>query len=199
MRVTAGTLRGRRLATCGGRATRPTSSRVREAVFNLLRDRVEGARVLDLFAGSGALGIEGLSRGAAQAFFVDSSVAARRVIRQNLGALELGSRGRVLGGATKKAIRSLSDAGEQFDVVLVDPPYGRGVTEQTLEAIAAGNIVADHGVVVVECGKRESLGDRYGCLRLRTTRLYGDTRILLFEVLSPASGEPLEPQEGGSG
>ncbi|KPJ60776.1 MAG: hypothetical protein AMJ46_04715 [Latescibacteria bacterium DG_63] len=199
MRITAGALRGRKLATLGGRGTRPTSSRVREAVFNLLRDRIEGARVLDLYAGSGALGIEALSRGAARASFVDSSAPARRTIRENLASLGLTERGGVVGGVTKSAVRSLSDGGERFDIVFVDPPYGRGIAEETLKAIAAARVIENGGVVVVECGKRESLGERYGRLQLQTSRLYGDTRILLFEVLSPRRRGTLESQEGGSG
>ncbi|UCF78895.1 MAG: 16S rRNA (guanine(966)-N(2))-methyltransferase RsmD [Candidatus Eiseniibacteriota bacterium] len=194
MRITAGALRGRRLVSCRGRATRPTSSKVREAIFNLLGVHIEGARVLDLFAGSGALGIEALSRGACSALFVDSSALARRTIKKNLSALELPSRGRVLGGGTKSVLGSLSRKGERFDIVFVDPPYGGGMAEETLEAVSAGGLLTGGGVVVVECGKRESLGKKYGALRLRTSRLYGDTRILLFEIPSGGSREALERQ-----
>jgi 16S rRNA (guanine966-N2)-methyltransferase len=161
---------------------------VREAIFNLLRDRVEGARVLDLFGGSGALGIEALSRGAVLAVFVDSAVSARRTIRENLAALELEGRGRVLGGGTENAIGSLSEKGETFDVIFADPPYGRGIAEETLTAISRCNLLENGGAFVVECSKREELDDRYGSLRLKADKLYGDTRILVFEMSPTVRG-----------
>jgi 16S rRNA (guanine966-N2)-methyltransferase len=199
MRITGGALRGRRLATRSGRATRPTSGRVREAVFNLLRGRIEGARVLDLFAGSGALGIEALSRGATLVLFVDSSASARGVIRENLEALGLRKRGRIIGGAANRVIASLAESGRRFDVVFVDPPYGEGTAQEILRTLSSRALLASGGVVVIECGKRESVNDSEEGLRLTSSKLYGDTRILLFESRSRPAGESLEPQQGGSG
>ncbi len=199
MRITAGALRGRKLVAVGGRATWPTSSRVREAVFNLLRNRVEGARVLDLFAGSGALGIEALSRGAVLAVFVDSSARARRAIRENLASLQLEERGRVMGGGTESAVRALSEKGESFDIAFADPPYGRGTARETLAAISQRGLLVKGGAFVVECGKREELPEIEGPLRLKKDKLYGDTRILVYEMISAIPGESRESPEGGNG
>jgi len=187
MRITAGTLRGRRLTTLRGQAIRPTSSKVREAVFNLLKDRIEGARVLDLFAGAGALGIEALSRGATFTLFVDSSGTAKRTIEENLKQLELGERGRVLCCEVEKAIKMLSRNGERFQIVFMDPPYGKGLAQDSLRAIAQQAILAAEGIVVVEQGKRERIGDEYGILRLKTSKRYGDTQVSVF-VTAPKGG-----------
>ncbi|HVY44643.1 MAG TPA: 16S rRNA (guanine(966)-N(2))-methyltransferase RsmD, partial [Minicystis sp.] len=123
MRVIAGALGGRRLVAPPGRATRPTSDRVREAVFSALGD-VEGAVVLDLFAGTGALGIEALSRGAAHATFVENARASLAALRENLAALGLGATSSVIAQPAARAVASLAGApGPAFDLVLVDPPY----------------------------------------------------------------------------
>lgn len=169
MRVVAGELGGRRLrAPAAG--TRPTSDRVREALFSILGD-VSGLRVLDLFAGSGALGIEALSRGAAGATFVDSSRAAAGVIRANLAAL--GIEAAVVRG---DALRFLDGAyGEPpFDLVFADPPYDSAVRLASALAERLPAITAQHALIVTESHKREPLLLPFELLRERT---YGDTRI----------------------
>jgi len=189
MRITAGALRGRTLITSRGRAIRPTSGKVREAVFNLLRDRINGARVLDLFAGAGALGIEALSRGAVFAFFVDSSKTAKRTIEENLKQLGVEANGRVLCCAVSRAIKILSQKGERFQIVFVDPPYGKGLAQDSLQAIADEDILAKDGIVVAEHSRREEIGDRCGILLLKTSKRHGDTQISLF----------MKVPKGGSG
>ena len=187
MRITAGSLRGRRLTTHRGKAIRPTSSRVREAMFNLLQDRIDGARVLDLFAGAGALGIEALSRGAASVVFVDSSRTARRTIEGNLKQLELREYAQVFCCEVNKAIKALSQDGERFGIVFVDPPYGKGLAQDSLRAIAQESILAQDGIVLVEHDKREQIGDEYGILRLKSSKRYGDTQVSVF-VMIPKGG-----------
>lgn len=187
MRITAGTLRGRSVATRPGKAIRPTSGRVREAIFNLLQNRIDGARVLDLFAGAGALGIEALSRGAAFVLFVDSSGTARRIIERNLRQLEIEERGRVFCCEAGKAVEALSQNGEKFQVVFMDPPYGQGLAHAGLQAVADGGILAQDGVVIVEHDKREQLAGEHGILRLKTKKRYGDTQVSVF-VMVPKGG-----------
>lgn len=147
MRVVAGSARGRRLSAPAGSGTRPTADRVRQATFNALDSRgaVTGSVVLDAFAGSGALGIEALSRGAERATFVERDRAARRVIEANLAATGLEGRARVVGD---DALTHLASTGERFDLVLLDPPHATDAWPALLALVAAR--LADDGVVVVE-------------------------------------------------
>ena len=176
MRVIAGTLGGRRLKAPPGRGTRPTSDRVREALFSMLAD-VEGARVLDLFAGSGALGIEALSRGAASAVFVERDARAAAVLRENLAALELGSqRAELRRGEALAALRTARKRGEHYDLVLIDPPYAdaAGLGEK-LPALLAP-LLGPGARVVTESDRRAPLGLD---LPVATERRYGDTSITI--------------------
>jgi len=184
MRVTAGTLRGRRLSAGRGRRIRPTSGLVREAIFNLLQDKIRGAEVLDLFAGAGALGIEALSRGARLAVFVDSSKTAMQTIERNLERLGLSGSGRVFCCDARKAMRTLSQNGERFRVVFMDPPYGKGLAQESLQAIAQESILSPGAIVVVEHGRREQIEDPSGILLLRTSKRYGDTQVSVFTAVT---------------
>jgi 16S rRNA (guanine966-N2)-methyltransferase len=152
MRVVGGRLRSRPLAGPKSDAIRPTSDRLREALFNILAhaygDPVAGARVLDLFAGTGALGIEAISRGAAYALFVDEGVEARALLRQNIEALGLG-------GVTRIFRRDASKLGpahplEPFDLVFADPPYGKGLAEKALVSAREGGWLKPRALIVVE-------------------------------------------------
>lgn len=184
MRITAGTLRGRRLNAGRGRKIRPTSGVVREAIFNLLLGRIQGAEVLDLFAGAGALGIEALSRGARLVVFVDSSKPAMRTIERNLEELGLEGSGRVFCCDAKKAMRILSQNGEKFQIIFLDPPYGRGLAQDSLQAIAQETLLSPNAIVVVEHGRREQIGDQIGILRLKTSKRYGDTQVSVFTAVT---------------
>jgi 16S rRNA (guanine966-N2)-methyltransferase len=172
MRVIAGRYRGRRLQAPPGAATRPTSDRVREALFSVLADRVGGARVLDLFAGSGALGIEALSRGAAEATFVDSAQASIRVVKANLAAL--GATAEVRRADARRFLRSASAGARQYDLVFLDPPYRlAGRLEGELTA-ALPAVLAPDAAVVAESDRRAPL--ELG-LPILDERRYGDTLI----------------------
>ena len=172
MRVIAGEYRGRRLDAPAGEATRPTSDRVREALFSILGARVAGARVLDLFAGSGALGLEALSRGAASATFVDAAPAAVRAVRANLE--RLGAEGEVHRAGALPWLRTASRTGAQYDLVFLDPPYRRA--ERLGRELADGlpAVLAPGAVVVAESDRRAPLA--LG-LPLHDERSYGDTLI----------------------
>ncbi|MCW3030430.1 MAG: rsmD [Solirubrobacterales bacterium] len=174
MRVIAGELGGRRLQAPRGRTTRPTSDRVREALFSMLGD-VAGARALDLFAGSGALGIEALSRGAAEALFVERDPLALRALRANLGSLGLvPPRATVLAGDALSALRSTRKAKETYDLLFIDPPYSQA-RDWTAELSAAlSPLLRPQARVVVESDRRAPL--RLG-LELERERRYGDTSI----------------------
>jgi 16S rRNA (guanine966-N2)-methyltransferase len=171
VRVVAGRFGGRRLAAPRGAHTRPTSERVREALFSALGD-VSGARVLDLFAGSGALGIEALSRGAAEATFVDSSAAAARAVRANLASL--GIEAEVQRADARAFLRATRKRGRQYDLVLIDPPYRRASALAGDLTGALPPVLAPGARVVVESDRRAPLELD---IPLLDERRYGDTLI----------------------
>jgi 16S rRNA (guanine966-N2)-methyltransferase len=176
VRIIAGEKRGARIVAPKGHDTRPTGDRVREAAFNLVGP-VDDARVLDLFAGSGAYGLEALSRGAASAVFAESDRAACAAIRQNLG--KLGFTGATV--LCRDAIQVLSEeaaAGRRYDLVLVDPPYRLFSDVQTALATYVPRVLADDGLVVVETHSKEQPELP---LAERTSRKYGSARLTLFE------------------
>ena len=191
MRITAGKYAGRSVAPPKGPRLRPTQDYVRQALFNIVGARIEGARVLDLFAGSGALGIEGLSRGAAHVTFVDRSGFCIRAVEQNLESL-LGQSSWESSTFVKadvlSAIRKLAVRGQTFDLVLLDPPYGQDLARKTLIALCRGAIVSQSGWVVAESDKRDPLppafedsGSRLVSQRFET---YGDTVLTFYEDCS---------------
>lgn len=184
MRIVGGNLKGRNLSAPPGRSTRPTSDRVREAVFNVLLHGVagfdiEGARVLDLFAGSGALGLEALSRGAKFALFVEEDASARGVIRENAESLG------VL-GQTKIWRRDATRLGPcaptpPFDLVFADPPYGKGLAEAALRSLMSGGWTAPRAVLVVEEAADVEMVAPEG-LELIDERVYGDTQVRFYRA-----------------
>jgi 16S rRNA (guanine966-N2)-methyltransferase len=175
MRVIAGTYGGRTLKAPPGAATRPTSDRVREALFSILGPRTDGARVLDLFAGSGALGLEALSRGAANVTFVDEAAAAIRAVKANLAAL--GADAQTRRGDALRFLGSASAAGAQYDLVFLDPPYrlAERLAQPLSEALPA--VLAPGAVAVAECDRRAPLALD---LPLHDERRYGDTLIRIY-------------------
>jgi 16S rRNA (guanine966-N2)-methyltransferase len=191
MRVIAGRLGGRRLAAPRGDETRPTSDRVREALFSILGD-VEGARVLDLYAGTGALGIEALSRGASRAVFVESARAALAVLRANIASLDLEASAVVIAQpALRAAPLILREA--PFELVLADPPYAALASAasvlERLVAAAPRRLLAPSARVVIEHASRDEPPE-IGGLRRATTRSYGEASLTLYDHPAPQDGEP---------
>lgn len=180
LRVIGGALRGRRIAAPLGRDTRPSADRVREALFNILGQDMSGLVVLDLFAGSGALGIEALSRGAARCVFVERAPAAAGQVRANLAALGLEDRGRVLAADALRAGPGLAQAGP-FDLALADPPYEKDLVQPAL-MLAAG-LLAPGGRLAIEHAPGETPEAAAG-LAAQGTRNYGQTRLSFF-ILQP--------------
>ena len=191
MRVIAGEFGGRRLATPRGRATRPTSDRVREALVMAL-EPLAGLAVVDLFAGSGALGIEALSRGAARADFVEAEVAARRALEQNLADLGLGARAKIWSLRLPQGLRALKDVLGAADLVLADPPYGGSDARALLLALGAG-MVSARARVVVEHHAKDDVPERAGRLLRSRSRRYGETTVSTYQM----SPEPSSAGEEG--
>lgn len=181
MRVTGGSLRGRRLATFKGMDIRPTSDMVREAAFDLLGQDVSGMQVLDLFAGTGSLGIEALSRGAAEALFVEQSMKAIELIRKNLRLCNLESSGFVLRKDLSRGLFQTHPALHQpFDLVFLDPPYGKGFIVPLLKELDQGGILRPTSRIVVQSEKKGILPEVVGNLKTVKVRIYGVTRISVF-------------------
>jgi len=178
LRIVAGLHRGRRLKTLPGRDTRPTSDRLRESLFSILGDRVAGSRAADLFAGSGALGLEAISRGAANCLFVEKNRLAAEVIKENITALGVGEAARLMIADVDPANQRLLQAGP-MDLVLADPPYARGFLPR-LAALAAGPFLAAGGLMVVEHHQDEpfALEDLPAVSRQRA---YGKTLLSFIE------------------
>src|SRR5512147_2920398 len=188
MRVVGGRLKGRNLASPSSQAIRPTADRLRESVFNILihayDNPIEGARVLDLFAGTGALGIEAVSRGAAFTLFVDNGAEARALLRNNVEALGLG-------GVTKVYRRDATSLGpahpmEPFTLAFLDPPYGKGLAERALTAARDGGWLVPEALVVVEEAADAGFSPPDGFEELER-RDYGDTQLIFLRVASPPS------------
>ena len=177
MRIIAGAKKGHRIAAPRGATTRPTSDFVRETAFNLIGP-VDGATVLDLFAGSGAMGLEALSRGAASAVFVEDDREACRTIDRNLDKLRL-SGARVVQQDALRALAAEAAAGRRYDLVLVDPPYEMFSSLQNGLSKYLPAVLAEDGLMVVETGARDE--PELPPLSKRTSRRYGSARISLFE------------------
>jgi 16S rRNA (guanine966-N2)-methyltransferase len=180
MRISAGEHRGRRLQSVKGRATRPTSDLLRQAVFNVLGDRIDGARVLDLCAGTGSVGLEALSRGAATATFVEQDRRAVTTLRSNLGRLGLTSRARVIASDVLMALRRIEAAGESFDCIFVDPPYAGDLAVRCIEMLADGTVLSDNGALVTQAFYKTPLPEQAGILRRTWRRRYGESSLAVY-------------------
>jgi 16S rRNA (guanine966-N2)-methyltransferase len=186
MRVIGGEFKGRKLLVPRGGKVRPTSDRVREAIFDILGPGWNFQRALDLFAGTGSLGIEALSRGTPEVVFVEQGKGALTILRGNVKALGLKSRVWVLPLAAKRGLAVLGEKEEAFDLIFMDPPYGKGLVGKTLEEIARRGIITSSGTIVAEHSPREELLPPPG-LVLSQQRRYGDTSLSFFQAVSPSS------------
>jgi len=194
VRIVAGKWGGRTIRAPRGLSVRPTTDRVREAVFAILGVVVEGSVVLDLFAGTGAMAIESLSRGAAEAVLVESSPAALPVLKGNLAALEVD--GAVcLSLDYREAIRRLAAKGRTFTLVFLDPPYGKGLVGRSAELLSRAGILAPGAVVVAERASRDPEETLPAGWKERVDRRYGDTRITLYDIPDPRGQAPPGGQE----
>jgi 16S rRNA (guanine966-N2)-methyltransferase len=185
MRITGGQLRSRALKAPRGTATRPTSDRVREALFNILGNGCAGARVLDLYAGTGALGLEAISRGAIAAVFVERSKEALAALAANVAALGLQEATRVVALPVERAARGLG--ADRFDLVFADPPYAdvnNGDAVRAIEALVKAAMIAPNGRLVVEHAHRDPSPLIEG-LTLEQARTYGDTTLSFYSSAGP--------------
>ena len=180
MRITGGQAKGTIIRAPRGRRVRPTSNMVREALFNVLGADIEGMRVLDLFSGSGALGIEALSRGADHVIFVENDPLALRAIADNLARTGLAEKGEIIRSDFRSALRKLERTKEKFHLVLADPPYRSGLLEQVAAAITKHRITLRETIIVVEHFKKTEPPPVISDIPLVETRTYGQTTLSYF-------------------
>ncbi|MBF0235414.1 MAG: 16S rRNA (guanine(966)-N(2))-methyltransferase RsmD [Desulfamplus sp.] len=182
MRIISGTCRGRKLATIKGISIRPTSDRVRESIFNIIGQKVHGAQVLDLFAGTGAFGIESLSRGAQRALFVDISRKSCDIIRHNIELCKLSDKSSVFQCDASRSNLPEHIISTQFDLIFIDPPYERGFVGKVLENRALLQCLSPETLLILEHSVKENIPDKLEKLDIHDQRQYGKTLISFFRM-----------------
>jgi len=185
LRIISGAYKGRKLHSYPGLSIRPTSDRTRESIFNILTaifQSFAGKRVLDLYAGTGALGIEALSRGAQRATFVESGMPAGAVLRKNVSFIPDPDACEIMGVPVSIAIGGLHRRGEQFDLIFMDPPYGKNLVHATLEQLSTTSLCAPQAAVLCEHFVRDAVSQQYGRLQLFDSRRYGQTVVSFFSL-----------------
>ncbi|MBA1333805.1 MAG: 16S rRNA (guanine(966)-N(2))-methyltransferase [Firmicutes bacterium] len=181
MRIIAGCLKGRKLKEPKGRNIRPTADRVKEAVFSIIAFDIQGKRVLDLFAGTGNLGLEALSRGANYSVFVDSSREALTLVKENIKLLGLEDRSDVLFMDAFKSIEYLDRNRDKFDIIFIDPPYREGLYEDIIKKIAVSGIMNEECIVVIEHPSDMKLEKHPDDMKMYKQKKYGNTKITIMK------------------
>ncbi|MEW5804762.1 MAG: 16S rRNA (guanine(966)-N(2))-methyltransferase RsmD [bacterium] len=179
VRVIAGSARGRRLKSSLRHTLRPTSDKVKGALFNILGQRVQDARFLDLFAGTGSIGIEALSRGAKNATFVEYNASNANLIRTNVQVCGFGNF-EIITCDVLRAIGSLQNRGRKFDIIFIDPPYRSNLNLKTLEALDETDILEEEHVIIAEQSVKDSLPERIGRLSSYRVARFGDTLLSFY-------------------
>ena len=190
MRIIAGAYKGRRLATPRGETTRPTADQVRIALLDTLMPWLPEARVLDLFAGAGGVGLEALSRGAAHATFVERDARAVQALRANVTTLGVERAARIVRDDVRRGLRTLWREGGRFDVVFLDPPYDGNDVAATLEALGGVELLADDAVVVAQHLTKRAPASSVGGLAAFRTRRFGETTLTFFRRDAPRAVQP---------
>jgi len=183
LRVIAGEARGMRLKAPDGITTRPTADRVKEALFSILQsaNKIKGCRVLDLFSGSGALGIEAISRGAEFVFFIEKSPLAINALKQNLSHTRCIDKSEILAMDVNKALKFLYGKKELFDLILMDPPYNYDFYLNVIE-IAGTRLLKSDGLLVAETSVKKTLPEKIGTSTHSARRIYGDTALEFYSM-----------------
>ena len=183
MRIISGEFKGKKLASFKGNATRPTSDRVREALFNILGADIRNAAVLDLFAGTGALGLEALSRGASNAVFIDASASAIEVIQKNAAACKPENRARIMRWDIAKNLNCLQAGFAPFDLVFMDPPYNQNFIAPALNNLMEADVLNRSARIIIEHAASEAIPQDIPTLHLADQRIYGKTLVSFLSVV----------------
>ncbi|SDW01568.1 16S rRNA (guanine(966)-N(2))-methyltransferase RsmD [Marininema mesophilum] len=180
MRIIAGSAKGTRLYSVQGFSVRPTTDRVKESLFQVIGPFFAGGWVLDLFAGSGSLGLEALSRGADRAIFIDQARGSIEAVRRNVKATRMEEKAEVYKRDARATLRTLKGRGVSFQLIFLDPPYKDGILPDIIQSIDEGNLLAEDGWLIAEHGRDETLPAAVGSLVQERTLTYGDIQIALF-------------------
>lgn len=180
LRIIAGESKGRVLLPVKGKNTRPTSDKVKESIFNIIQDRIYNSVVLDLFAGTGNMGFEALSRGSLRAFFIDRDTEAIRVIKKNCQSLGYEARSEIFKSDANHALMKLSQKSILFDIIFIDPPYSMGLGEALLSTIDRIKVLHRNGIVIVEHDAKSPLANKVASLHCRDIRNYGGTGVSFY-------------------
>lgn len=184
MRIIAGENRGKKLKAVPGMKTRPTADRVKEAVFSSIHDTLYGSRFLDVFSGTGNMALEAVSRGAEMAVLLEKDTDALNVIQDNVTACRQNERCTIMRGDSFASMNTLYRQGKQFDFIYVDPPYQAGLYEEVLKNIAEKNLLAQDGLILLECAKNTSLSMENSIFFIYKEKCYGDTCVLYVKKKS---------------
>lgn len=190
MRIITGSAKGTRLKAPRGLDTRPTTDRVKESIFNILGNAVDQAVVLDLYAGTGGLGLEALSRGATRAVFVDQSLASIAVIKDNIECTRMTAKAEIIKGDVVKTLERLTEKQALFDIVFCDPPYNKGYVTKVLQKLDSGTLLNQQSILIIEHSRHETLNDiPWKKLILKRNERYGETVVSFFIYHSQQSNE----------
>lgn len=182
MRIIAGSAKGIRIKTPKGMNTRPTADRVKESVFGILADRPIDAEVLDLFAGTGNLGLEALSRGAASALFIDKQAQSIKIMLENAILTDLAGLAIICREDVLQALRRLGKEGKSFDLIFCDPPYNLGLAPKVLQMLDTSRVLRDEGVLVLEHSRHEKLPEGLKRIVAYRSEFYGETVVSFFTI-----------------
>jgi len=183
VRVIGGILKGRRLQICRAKSLRPTSGKIREAIFDILAPLLVGGSVLDLYAGTGSFGVEALSRGMDKAVFVEHDPIIISFLKKNITYCQLGNETEIIGVPVSKGLKILKSRKEQFELIFLDPPYQEKLAGKTLLEISEANLVTPDSVVIVEHSSKEILERVYGGLKMDDQRKYGQSLVSFFSIM----------------
>lgn len=182
MRVITGKAKGHKLKAPCGFKTRPTADRVKESIFNIIGDTINNSVVLDLYSGSGNIGIEFLSRGAQKCFFIESDVSTVKIIKENLDKTGLINQAYVFKNLVLDSIKILSKKEKKFDFIFMDPPYNKNLVIPTLNEIHKSKVLEEQGVIIIEHESKTLLPDRVLSFIRTDTRKYGDTSVTFYKI-----------------
>ncbi len=186
MRVIAGSFRGRKLETVDDRTVRPTSDRVKESLFNIISEYIVDSQFLDLFAGSGAIGIEALSRGSANVSFIDSSNDSLKVLKQNLSTLHIEDKIEIYHADYKTAIEKFKLKNIKFNIIFIDPPYSKGMAQDALALIEEAEILSQDGIIAIEHNEKDDMPQSETKLFLFKQKKYGSTKLSFYTYYKSA-------------
>lgn len=196
MRVVAGDYGGRPLKALDGKTTRPTTDKVKGAIFNMIGPYFNGGRALDLFAGSGGLSIEAVSRGMEEAVLVEKDFRAQKIVMENIKMTKEDSKFTLLKMPAEKAMNSLATQGQKFDLVLLDPPYAKEEIENNIQFLQDKDMLSDDAIIVCETDKSVDLSNEIGSFELIKQKVYGISKISIYEkVLDQVEEENNEDME----